>query len=238
MPTLFSWSIKPHGSEFHAHGIVSDHQRLGEGAYIHTSRICRAEPAEDRLLLETASGNVYPLLLCELDGESAALLPAPAELGLPSDFWARCVEARRRAAEQEAEALRALGIPGALRLRTVGNTALSAFWMGQDGAVRPIPVHVHAGMFQDSVLAVDLFEDGAGFHRVDFRYFPCRHFPCLNWMEPYKVSSEIKTILIANEGLLDITFGATENAVLCPAGETAQILEPELRRQLDARGLL
>ena len=219
MPILFSWSLRAHGPAFFACGIVSGHPKLPEGEDIHTSSICRITEAEDYILLATMSGSIYPLALEELAKSAGGPeLPPAAELGLSPDFWDRCFRAREQAAKKEEDALRALNAPGTLRLRIVGTTVLSALWSGPDGQLRRIPVRVHLGLFQDSVLVMELFDDTSGFHRVDFRYFP---YP--NQMVSYSISEEIKTILIVNEGLQDIPFGRRGQEVLCPAGETTRI---------------
>lgn len=214
MPTLFSWSVRAHGPVFLAHGVVSGHHRLPEGEHVHTSYIRCMIQEEDDLLLETASGSIYQLALGELDpfaGGPELPLPLPEELGLSPDLWERCAQAREQASKKEEEALRALNAPGTLRLRIVGVTALSALWIGQDGAVHSIPIHVHLGMFQDSVLVTGFFE-------VDFRYFP---YP--GRIEPYKVAPAIQALQIVNEGLQDVSIGHTGQTVLCTAGKTTWI---------------
>ena len=98
MPTLFSWSLNAHGSRFRAHGVVSGHAKLPEGDHIHTSAIRRITEAEDHILVETASGNTYYLMLEELDKFiDVSELPPPSGLGLSPDFWDRCIRARDQA---------------------------------------------------------------------------------------------------------------------------------------------
>lgn len=219
MPTLFSWSLKAHSSRFLAHGVVSGHAKLLEGAHIHTSAIRRITEAEDHILVETVSGNTYYLMLEELDKfTDVSELPPPSELGLSPDFWDRCIRARDQAEREEENALRTMNVPGTLCLRIVDTTLLSALWSGPGGQIRRIPVQIHLGRLQDSVLAMELFEDGSGFHRVDFRYFP-EH----NRMEPYRIFDEIETILIANEGRNDVAFGREKQTVMCQAGKNTRI---------------
>ena len=121
--------------------------------------------------------------------------------------------------------------PGTLRLRIIGTTVLTAFWSGQDGAVRSIPIGIHGGMNQDSILGGGIFKDAPEASQVDFRYlqydYPWYYqteSPGLrNRIEPYKISSGIKTLQIVNEGFLDVEFGSTGNTVLCTAGKTTLI---------------
>lgn len=219
MPTLFSWSLKAHGSQFLAHGIVSGHAKLPEGDRIHTSAIRCITEVEDHILVETASGSTYFLLLEELDKSTGVSeLPPLSELGLPLDFWERCIRARNQAAKEEEEALRAMNVPGTLCLRIVDTTLLSALWSGPGDQICRVPVRIHLGMFQDSVLVTELFEDGSGSHRVDFRYFPEQ-----NRMEPYRISDEIETVLIINEGLSDVAFGREGQEIMCQAGKNTRI---------------
>ena len=216
MPTLFSWYIRDHGPAFLAHGIVSGHPKLPDGIQVHTSAIARMTEEERGILLETRSGSLYHLRPEELD--SRGDLPAPGALGLSPDLWQRCARARELADREEEAALSALHAPGVLRLRVVRTTVLSALWSGRDGLARRAQIAEHLGMFQDSVLIWAPSGDESGSFRLDFRYFPYFHR-----IEPYKVSEDIETILIVNEGARDVAFGTGENICSCAAGTTTEI---------------
>ncbi|MBD5083788.1 MAG: hypothetical protein HDT33_01645 [Clostridiales bacterium] len=225
MPTLFSWYLKAHGSALLAHGIVSGHPKLPDGMQVHTSAIVRIAEEERGILLETQSGSLYHLRSEEL-GRKASSLPAPELPGLPSEFWQYCARAREQADRDREAALSTLNVSGVLCLRVAGPTVLSALWAGRSGPVRRVEPYVHYGMFQDSVLIQDFVEDAAGVCRVDFRYFPYR-----NRIEPYKISEDVKTILIVNEGAQDVAFGYGENKLSCAAGAATEIDTAPWRRE-------
>ncbi len=221
MPILFSWYIKAHGPVFLAHGIVSGHPKLPEGEAVHTSSLIRAEEEENGLLLKTQSGSVYHVRAEEFSArESRPELPPPERLGLAPEIWERCALARERAAKAEKDALLGLhASAGTLRLRVAGAAVLSALWCGREGQVRRVPAATHLGMFQDSVLIRDFFEDEDGPCQLDFRYFP---YP--NRLEPYEVSEDIKKILLVNDGARDVSFGYGQRKTVCPA-KTAAVID-------------
>jgi len=221
MFTLFSWVLKDCGPAVLAYGVVSDYPKLPEGESVHTSPVRRVTEEGGLVLLETASGSVYSLRpeeLSESAGGPDDPLPPPDRLELPPGFWTRCMCARDRALRSEEEALRQREAPGTLRLRLAGVTALSALWRGPGESVQRIPIHIHLGRLQDSVLVTNIFEAGDSNDRVDFRYFPM-------WqrIEPYRIYRGIETILIVNEDVQDVAFGRQRDAILCVAGETTRI---------------
>lgn len=221
MPTLFSWTIKAHGPVSIAHGVVSGHPKLPEGEHIHTSPILRSTQQEGCILLETASGSTYRLRLEEMDSSSNGSDPPladPDRLGLSPDLWARCAQARQRAAESEEAALRSFCAPCTLRLRIVGTTSLSAFWSDPDRRIWCAPIGRHLGTFQDSILIRRYLPDMPEDFQLDFRYFPFPHR-----IEPYQISDGTKTLLIVNDGHQDVVFGYPSHEIVCAAGMTTKI---------------
>ena len=229
MPTLFSWYLGAHGPDFMAYGIVSGHRNMFEGKEIHTSVLVRMIEAEGGILLETRSGSLYDLRPEELSsraGSPELPLPAPEALGLSPDFWQRCARAREQADRDREAALSALNVSGVLRLRVVGSTVLSALWAGRSGLVRRVQPTIHLGMFQNSFLIQDFGEDAFGTYQMDFRYCPD-----IFHIEPYKVSENIRTILIVNEGVQAVTFGCGKDELSCAAGAVTEIDTTPWRRE-------
>lgn len=243
MPTLFQWNlVRRYGVPLGV-GIVSGHTRLLDGTYINTSPILHAVRTEDTLLLETASGNTYHLQMEEwCPPASKTELLAPEALGLPSDFWAQCLQVREKASGKKASALKSSCKPGTLFLCIVGTHILSAFWIDLNAQGEGVPVLEHHGMFHDSYIITDAYRIPSGPRQIDLRFFQdsyiitnayqnrsrlrqvdFRLFPKWNRLEPYRVSQFLETLLIRNEGRTDITFDFPDRKILCTAGTVTTI---------------
>lgn len=243
MPTLFQWNlVLRHGIPLGV-GIVSEHPRLLEGTYIHTSPIFHAVRTENDLQLETASGSIYHLQMEEWSpSASETELLHPDVLGLPPDFWTQCVQVREDSSRKTASDLQSSYKPGTLFIRTVGTYILSAFWIDTNAQGQGIPVMEHQGMFQDSYIITNVYQTHSQPRQVNLRFFQdsyiitnthqngsepsqvdLRLFPKWNRLEPYHVSQSLETLLVRNEGHTDITVGFPENKILCTAGAVTTI---------------
>lgn len=211
MPTLFQWNLTVRHGVPLGTGIVSGHPKLAEGTDIHTSPILHAEEMGESLVLETASGSTYHLMLAEWSisprKENSLSLE---QLGISSDFWTRCAQCREEAFISEKADLRPIMKPGTLFMRIVGTHILSAFWSGADSQIRDTSIGIHLGMFQDSYLVRGAFEETSALRSVDLRLFPMR-----NRLEPYHISQGIKLLLVGNEGCTAIAFGSAAENTLC-----------------------
>lgn len=219
MPALFQWKLAVrHGVPLGV-GIVSGHPKLMEGMDIHTSPILHAARMENHLQLKTASGTIYNLPMKEWrPGAGENELPALDLLGLPSDFWKQCAQAREAASRAEKAELHSLMQPGTLFLRIVGTHILSALWNSPDAQIHDAFIRVHLGMFQDSYLVGCACGESSMMYHLDFRLFPMWHR-----LEPYHISQGLELLQIRNEGLADIAFGFSSKNIVCTAGMVVPI---------------
>lgn len=219
MPTLFQWDLILRRGVPVGVGIVSGHRKLEEGIDIHTSPVLHAARIKNALQMETASGSVYLLRMSEWSPRVGGAEPLrPELLGLPSDFWERCAQAREEASKAEQAELRPLMEPGTLFMRIVGAHVRSALWAGPDAQIRDATIGIHLGMFQDSYLIRGEYEESAASHYLDFRLFPMG-----NRLEPYHISRGLKLLQIRNEGLTDIAFGFSSKNIVCLSGTVTSI---------------
>ena len=101
--------------------------------------------------------------------------------------------------------------PNQLYIEMAGTRALKAFFMTNERELKEIPITIHVGMFQDSVLITD-FENN-----VDFRFFFT-----LYGIRTYSWNEELKTIKIYNFGH-DINFSHEDKEVQVKRNELTVI---------------
>ena len=101
--------------------------------------------------------------------------------------------------------------PNELYIEMAGVSALRAFFMTNERELKEIPITIHVGMFQDSVLITD-FENN-----VDFRFF---FNP--NEIRTYSWNEELKAIKIYNFGH-DINFRHEDKVVQVKSNELTVI---------------
>lgn len=101
--------------------------------------------------------------------------------------------------------------PNELYIEMAGVSALRAFFMTNEKELKEIPITIHVGMFQDSVLITD-FENN-----VDFRFFFT-----LYGIRTYSWNEELKTIKIYNFGH-DINFSHEDKEVQVKRNELTVI---------------
>ena len=243
MLTLFQWNFMLRFGVPVGVGIVSGHPRLPDGTDIHTSQIRRLVKTEDGLLMETVSGSRYYLQMEEWSpsAREAGLLD-PKALGLPPDFWMCCAQVRKEACRKKTAELSMAYKPGTLFLRVVGTHILSAFWIDAGAQGQGVPVLQRQGMFQDSYIITDAYQNRIEPRQVDLRYFQdsyiitdayqnrsgphrvdLRLFLRWNHLEPYKISQSLETLMIRNEGCTNITFGPFDRKISCGAGAITSI---------------
>ena len=199
-----------------AWGIVSGHDRLFDGAYIHTSRIEKLElhREEEELLMYTKSGNAYLLKWYAMDLEKKnSTRQILRQFGISDDFFLQCPALKAQSEKELLSVADRRLQNNELLLKTAKNRA---FFKDKQGDVREIPILIHTGMFQDSVLVRDC-EQG----QVDFRYFPDGLLGTA--ITPYHWSNGLKAVLIENSSRYDISFIGTSRRILCRAGKVTRI---------------
>ena len=223
MLELKQWSLKKREKDgiFYANGHVYGHYRLNDGDYIYTSYIVNFYLLENGVyVFETHSGSLYQLSENEMQAalsENTKRLLGSVEWKDAGDIKERLERVndefttRRKARENAVNNAKdwAEANLGNRELYLVMESmkVLKAFYK-QEKQSYEIPVNVHSGMFQDSILITD-WEQG----NVDFRFFP--NFQ----MEPYHWSDGLEKLHIYNIDEKAFGFKGTDGEILCEAGK-------------------
>lgn len=231
MLTLKNWYVD---AGMQAHGIVYGHYRLGDGQFIHTSwimKVYRLEGEEPGYVLETMSGSLYQLWEKEMEPErKEKTLEALAQEEISVDD---SLTERLKAVEEDFlqrkrsrdEVFETAQIYAKEQMENNELYLLMEHGMTRkalhkyENEIYEVTPQVHTGMFQDSVLIMDL-ERG----KLDFRYFPNATIECYCW------SGELKKVHIYNLGKQDFKYGTWENGVICKHGEVT-VIEKESKAE-------
>lgn len=207
---LKNWYLTTHKDRAIGYGNCFGNPKFPEGFYVHTSSICKGEndPEKSELRLFTKSGSCYHLPYAEInDAYSEDTRTASEILGISLDIG-EC--AKRRREEEEGRKLRLADELACRELyvqMTGGDGAFRAYYKTADGAVIGIPILVHTGMFDDSVLIIDR---ACG---CDWRFFPLgTGIQCYHWAD------EPETVWLENLGA-DFVYKGASGDILCKHGE-------------------
>ena len=212
-------------NRIYANGSVYGHYRLSDGDHIHTSYIVKSYLLENGVyVFETYSGSLYQLSedeICPELFEKTKRILEKVEWSKADDIRERLDRAnnefaqRRQARESIVNGARDWAAAnlgnGELYLIMESMKVLKALHKAEE-QIYEIPVKVHSGMFQDSVLITD-WENGT----VDFRFFP--NFQ----MEPYHWSDGLEKLHIHNVASKAFSFQGTDGGILCEAGKITTV---------------
>lgn len=218
MIRLTHWYLKELDEAFSsAWGIVSGHDRLLDGTFIHTSWLRKVEldESEKQLRLLTYSGNHYYLDWSEInENHIEDTRKVLGQFGVLTDF----LKFRKELKEQFEKELMS-EINSILKKRELlWIPALNrAFFKNSEDIVEEAFILIHGGMFQDSVLIRN--------REVDFRYFPMSSTKIV--VEPYHWSNGLEAVLIDNRGEKEIEFVGSKRRIICKAGEITRIESKE-----------
>ena len=212
MYILRNWHLTMHEDVVIGHGDCFGNPKLPEGLHVHTSSVIKCENDFDKneLRLFTKSGSCYHLPYAEInDGLSADTQAAAEALGISLDVG-KCAECRR---EEENGLKRQLA--DILNCRelfvqmTGGDAAFRAYYKTADGVIIDAPIHVHTGMFTDSVL----IGGGSALCECDWRFFPRG-----GQIECYQWAGELEAVRLENLGT-DFIYRGYSRDILCKHGE-------------------
>ncbi len=184
MPRLYNWYIEKikgsdEGSELWARGIVSGHERLADGMFIHTSPIMTVT-IEDEIVIIQTKNTRYECSMENADYDRFTESKIIADFEVFREKYD--VPKEKYVPELEENAV----------LLVLGNNRhyyFDSYHVNYNGKCESMyDVHPHIGMFQDSVLCMLYFEDRC----VDYRYFPFKrcHVEFYSWEDDFKTYVE------------------------------------------------
>ena len=205
---------------FIAEGFVTNHPKLQDGIYIHTSIIQKLEmdAKNNRLLMHTYSQNIYELLLADMNVQNFENIQECLQcFNVPAFSLSDC----RKMKDENEKALNRM-VNEILQqnefyLQMSGVFVQKAFFKNCSNELREMTVYAHIGMYQDSYIIAD-FTKG----EVDFRYWDGA-----NSIKPYHWSDGLETILINNKGSKDIDFVGSKRIIICKVGDITRIESKE-----------
>lgn len=219
MYQLREWSMELADGDVLCSGDCYGHPRFCDGEMIYTSRVMevKVDPVGKMVHVRTYSGSHYEMCFCDIR-EAAAneISDAMYHLGANLDIN-ECLELKRQAAHMLTQRLAGVLRAGELYVRMAGgNDAKEAYFKTEKGTVVEIPVWVHVGTFEDSVLV-----EKAGL--CDWRYFPKQIS-----IEPYHWSDGLEAVYLENMGD-DFIFKGTNRNIPCKHGEVTVIKKDEYK---------
>ena len=215
MYRLFKWYFKNYpGVGMIVVGNVIDNPKFYSGQIIYTSKIeeISIDDNKKEFIFITHSGSCYVAKYHDIYIDAIEYIEEGfkkfniAEENLEV-FKNTYKEAKNKLKEYVSSILN----PNELYIEMAGVSALRAFFMTNERELKEIPITIHVGMFQDSVLITD-FENN-----VDFRFF---FNP--NEIRPYSWNEELKAIKIYNFGH-DINFRHEDKVVQVKSNELTVI---------------
>lgn len=232
MLTLKNWYLEePIDGMIYASGTVFGHYRLQDGEFIHTSVIEKIYLCgSDEYVFETHSGSLYQLFVNEMNPEQAEITKERLKTYEKIDgakMQQKLTVANKAFEEKRASREKIIGAPDNTAKENMDEDGLYLIMehmnvvkaiLKKDDNFREMPVTVHVGTFQDSVLIGDGCKGG-----VDFRYFP-KYF-----MEPYYWSDGLNCVYIHNIGNHSFLFGGTSQNIECKSNEVTKIRKEQLR---------
>lgn len=215
MYTLTNWHFSMYKDTCIAWGIVSGHSKFSDGTLIHTSRIKQVSVDEEQacLLVHTKSGSQYRLSFADIALDCIEDTRSRLhQLGISADLLDRCEKIC--ADSEKAKMLESGSVLNSseLFLEMCGVSALLAYFKDETGELHQIQITIHSGMYQDSVLITDWYNE-----LVDFRYFPN------DCIKPYHWSDGLNAVKIKNSGRKDIIFSGSHREIVCRSGEITVI---------------
>lgn len=215
MYQLKKWYLEMNSNGFRGHGNCYDNPNFFNGDYITTSYAVRieAEEEEERLKLFTQSGSCYMMRYEDISEASLELTKKVLESrGIAVDLQ-KCVALKRKKEDAAHEKIKEILKPNELYVVMPGGLGVNeAYFKTKEGNVVAIPVKVHTGRLQNSVIVSD-WENGL----CDWRIFPA-----VVSVKLYHWSDYLEAVRIENVGE-SFMFEGFGRSILCKSGEITVI---------------
>lgn len=199
-----------------AEGNVINNPKFYSGQNIYTSQIERVsiDNENKQFIFATHSGSNYIAKFEEINIEVIKEIePNFNLLNIPNDYLAICKSAYKDKEDRLKKYIPNILQPNELYIEIAGVSFMKAFFMTNERDIIEIPITSHIGMFQDSVLITDLYDD-----IVDIRFWPINY----NTIQPYCWNEELRAIKIYNVGD-DIIYKKGEVEIVLKHNELIEI---------------
>lgn len=216
MYRLKEWFLETSAHGYRGHGNCYDNPNFVNGDFITTSHIMRIEVEDEQrqLKLFTKSGSCYILEYADInDLETERTQKVFEDMNVVIDLQ-RCVALKE---ERMKEILELINRNELYVIMTDGGQSVTeAYFKKEDGDVVSIPISVHVGMWQDSIIIAD-YDTGL----CDWRIWPS-----FLHVEPYHWSDHLEAVHIENVGE-DFVFKGSTREIVCKAGKVTVIKSEE-----------
>lgn len=216
MYRLFNWYFKDYpGIGMIAAGNVIDNPNFYNGQIINTSKIEKIsiDDKNKEFIFITHSGSFYIAKYDDVNVEAIKYIEEGfRNFNITKENLEVFENTYKGAKDKLKEYVSDILNANELYIEMAGVSALRAFFMTNEREFKEIPITIHVGMFQDSVLITDFKNNN-----VDFRFF----FNAYE-IRPYSWDEEIKVIKIYNFGD-DINFSHEDKEVQVKRNELTVI---------------
>ena len=219
MYRLKNWYLDAHKEGVRGHGDCYDNPRFFSGQLITTSYIKKieVEDEESRLKLFTESGSCYVLEFADINDVAMETTQKMLESMNAVVDLQKCIALKEERIKSTIKGVSELLKPNELYVfMTGGQGIIEAYFKSNDDAVVSIPVRVHIGTIQDSIIVADWVSG-----LCDWRIFPS---VCV--VKPYHWSDNIEAVYIENVGETFVFMGS-KREIPCNSGEVTVIKSEE-----------
>lgn len=210
---LKKWSLKLINDGFTGLGDCYGNPEFFDGTFVRTSYVIRAvvEDEKNQIMLFTRQGECYVLDYADISQDSLEDTGKVLESrGIGVDLK-KCTALRRQKTKATIKRLMDILKPSELYVAVAsGWDVTEAYFKTEKEIVIPIPVKVHTGTYQDSIMV-----SKAGL--CDWRIYPSCFL-----VRPYYWSKNLDAVRIENVGS-SFTFQGAGNEILCKSGEITVI---------------
>lgn len=175
-------------------GTVINNPKFYSGQNIYTSIIegVSIDDENRQFIFTTYSGSNYIAKFEEINIDHIQVMRECFRiLNIPNDYLNTCESSYRAAKERLNKYVGEILNPNELYIELAGIAFMKALFMTDKGYIKEIPITIHLGMFQDSVLITNVYEDF-----LDVRFWDINH----NTICLYKWSEELEAIKFYNVG--------------------------------------
>lgn len=217
MYVLLNWFLRSISDDVViAQGNVINNPKFYSGQNIFTSKIDRVsiDNENKKFIFTTHSGSNYILKFEEINIEnSESIKECFRILNIQNDYLNICENSYRAAKERLNKYIGKILNPNELYIEIAGISFMKAVFMTNKGDIKEIPIRIHIGMFQDSVLITDFYE-----HFVDIRFWDINN----KTITPYSWNEGLESIKIYNVGD-DILYKEGEVQIVLKHNELIEI---------------